>query len=119
MALSSSNDRNKRRRRRRSTQARAQSNPARISTRPIQTRYMEILASTGIVVAAIALIALIWITVARSGENYRSVLHEVRREMLNVAQSLNVLEAGLPGGSRPFRYTGLAGSDAGAHRHRG
>ncbi len=108
MALSSSNDRNKRRRRRRSTQARAQSNPARISTRPIQTRYMEILASTGIVVAAIALIALIWITVARSGENYRSVLQariettvvgqaqilatEVRREMLNVAQSLNVLK---------------------------
>jgi PAS domain-containing protein len=69
---------------------------------------MEILASAGIAIAAVALIALIWITVARSGENYRSILQarieatvsgqaqilatEVRREMLNVAQSLNILK---------------------------
>src|ERR1700685_3660083 len=107
MALNIGNDRNKRRRRRRSTQAFAQAQPAIIVRRPIQTSYMEILASVGIVVAAIALIALIWITVARSGDNYRSVLQarieatvsgqaqilatEVRREMLNVAQSLNIL----------------------------
>jgi PAS domain-containing protein len=108
MALNIGNDRNKRRRRRRSTQAFAQAQPAITVRRPIQTSYMEILASVGIVVAAIALIALIWITVARSGDNYRSVLQarieatvsgqaqilatEVRREMLNVAQSLNILK---------------------------
>ena len=108
MALSSINDRNKRRRRRRSTQALAQTQPVGVSRRPIQTSYMEIFASVGIAVAAIALIALIWITVVRSGENYRSVLQarveatvsgqaqilatEVRREMLNVAQSLNILK---------------------------
>ena len=108
MALSSINDRNKRRRRRRSAQALAQTQPVGISRRPIQTSYMEILASAGIAVAAIALIALIWITVARSSENYRSILQarieatvsgqaqilatEVRREMLNVAQSLNILK---------------------------
>ncbi len=108
MALNIGNDRNKRRRRRRSTQALAQAQPAVTAARPIRTKYMEILASAGIAVAAIALIALIWITVARSGENYRSILQariettvsgqaqilatEVRREMINVAQSLNVLK---------------------------
>lgn len=108
MALSIGNDRNKRRRRRRSTQALAQAQPVGISRRRMQTSYMEILASAGIAVAAIALIALIWITVVRSDENYRSVLQarietivsgqaqilatEIRREMLNVAQSLNVLK---------------------------
>jgi PAS domain-containing protein len=108
MALNIGNDRNKRRRRRRSTQALAQVQPAPTPSRPIRTKYMEILASAGIAVAAIALIALIWITVARSGENYRSILQariettvsgqaqilatEVRRETLNVAQSLNILK---------------------------
>src|SRR5215467_1877151 len=107
MALSSS-DRNKRRRRRRSSQARAQAHPARISRRPIQSRYVEILASAGVVLAAIALIALIWITVGRTTENYRNILQarieatvsgqalvlatEIRREMQNVSQSLNILK---------------------------
>lgn len=79
--------------------------PSRRSFRPTPT---EVLASVGVLVAAMALIALVWINEARTVANQRNELRasveatvggqalvladEVRREMLALAQSLTVIK---------------------------
>ena len=108
MALSSSGDRNKRRRRRRSEQARAVPQRQRPSRRTTLTRTTEIVASVGVLAAALALIALVWISEARSVATFHNEIQarveatvsgqalvlatEVRRELLGVEQSLKLLK---------------------------
>jgi PAS domain-containing protein len=108
MALSSGGDRNKRRRRRRSEQARAVPERRLPPRRTTLTRTTEIVASVGVFAAALALIALVWISELRSVAAFHNEIQarveatvsgqalvlatEVRRELLGVEQSLKLLK---------------------------
>src|SRR5579863_2050042 len=107
MALRSQN--NKRRRRRRSASVRASAQPIRVPSRQSVRRYTnEILSSLGVVVVAVALVALVWIMESRAITTERSDLRarieatvsgqalvlagEIQRELLGVDQSLRLLK---------------------------
>jgi PAS domain-containing protein len=107
MALGSQN--NKRRRRRRSASVRASAQPIRVPSRQSVRRYTnEILSSLGVVVVAVALVALVWIMESRAITTERSDLRarieatvsgqalvlagEIQRELLGVDQSLRLLK---------------------------